>query len=95
MQSFPLQDPTQYMHTLLTTTRPLTLQAYKHTTDFDEKRSKNLIAVTDARKKVQAEIVDLKEKVKIAKETIIKFKSEINKCQTGSGGFVTSPSKFL
>jgi YEATS domain-containing protein 4 len=69
------------MHTLLTTTRPLTLSAYKHTTDFDERRSKNLGAVTEAKKKVQVEIIDLKEKVKIAKETIVKFKSEIAKCQ--------------
>ena len=69
---------------------PIQLRILHPTT---EKRNKNLIAVTDARKKVQAEIVDLKEKVKIAKETIIKFKSEINKCQTG--GFSTTPTKFL
>jgi len=75
------QDPTQYMHTLLTTTRALTLSAYKHTTDFDEKRKANLASVTDARKKVQTEISDLKDKLKLTKETITKFKTEIDKCQ--------------
>lgn len=85
------QDPTQYMHTLLTTTRPLTLSAYKHTTDFEERRNKNLAAVTEARKKVQTEISDLKEKVKIAKETIAKFKSEIIKCQNERDFSTASP----
>lgn len=90
------QDPTQYMHTLLTTTRPLTLSAYKHTTDFEERRSKNLAAVTEARKKVQAEIVDLKDKVKIAKETIVKFKAEIMKCQQDeSDDFSSAQSGFI
>ena len=88
----PNQDPTQYMHTLLTTSRQLTLSAYKHTTDFEERRSKNLTAVTEARKKVQVEITDLKDKVKMAKETIAKFKSEIIKCQNDRGYPVVSPS---
>jgi len=79
------QDPTQYMHTLLTTTRPLTLSAYKHTTDFEERRNKNLVAVAEARKKVQSEISDLKEKVKIGRDTVAKFKSEILRCQTERG----------
>ena len=60
----------------------MTLSAYKHTTDFEERRNKNSSAVTDARKKVQVEITDLKEKVKIAKETIAKFKLEISRCQS-------------
>lgn len=80
------------MHTLLTTTRPLTLSAYKHTTDFEERRNKNLTAVTEARKKVQTEISDLKEKVKIAKETILKFKTEIAKCQADNGGISAAAS---
>merc|ERR1711997_1082874 len=79
------QDPTQYMHTLLTTTRPLTLSAYKHSTGFEERRNKNLVAVAEARKKVQAEISDLKEKVKIGRDTVAKFKSEISKCQSERG----------
>ena len=30
------------MHTLLTTTRPITLDAYKHETDFEERKRKTL-----------------------------------------------------
>ena len=76
------------MHTLLTTTRPLTLSAYKHTTDFDDRKNKGLTAITDARKKVQGEIVELKEKVQLAKETITKFKAEIARAQQHSSGAV-------
>ena len=85
------------MHTLLTTTRPLTLLAYKHPTDFEERRGKNLAAVTEARKKVQVEITDLKDKVKMAKETIAKFKSEIIKCQNDRGypGSATNTAAFI
>ena len=36
------QDPTQYMYTLLTTTRKLTLSAYKHETNVEERRDKSL-----------------------------------------------------
>lgn len=79
------QDPTQYMHTLLTTTRPLTLSAYKHSTDFEERRNKNLVAVAEARKNVQSEISDLKEKLKIGRDAVAKFKSEINRCQNERG----------
>ena len=75
------QDPTPNMNTFLTTARPLTLSAYKHTTDFEEKRTRHLDAVAEARAKVQEEIADLKEKVKLAKETILKFKAENAKAQ--------------
>ena len=78
------QDPTQNMHALLTTARPLTLSAYKHTTNFEEKRNQHLTSVQETRSKVQEEIADMKNKVKIAKETIIKFKAEIAKSQNES-----------
>ena len=58
---------------------------FKHTTDFEERRNKNLVAVAEARKKVQSEISDLKEKVKIGRDTVAKFKSEILRCQTERG----------
>ena len=73
------------MHTLLTTTRPLTLSAYKHSTNFEERRNKNLVAVAEARKNVQSEISDLKEKLKIGRDAVAKFKSEINRCQNERG----------
>ena len=39
------QDPTQYMYTLLTTTRKLTLSAYKHETNVEERRDKSLVKI--------------------------------------------------
>jgi hypothetical protein len=40
-----LQDPTQYMYTLLTTTRKLTLSAYKHETNVEERRDRSLVKI--------------------------------------------------
>ena len=39
------QDPTQYMYTLLTTTRKLTLSAYKHETNVEERRDRSLAKI--------------------------------------------------
>ena len=39
------QDPTQYMYTLLTTTRKLTLSAYKHETNVEERRDRSLVKI--------------------------------------------------
>merc|ERR1712080_498511 len=75
------QDPTQYMYTLLTTTRKLTLSAYKHETNVEERRDRSLAKIKNGRAKVQAEISDFKDKLEIAKETITKFKAEIAKVQ--------------
>ena len=71
----------------------MTLSAYKHTTDFEEKRTKHLQAVTEARTKVQDEITDLRDKVKIAKETIIKFRAELAKSQNSDSSL--NDSSFL
>ena len=78
-------EPTQYIHTLLTTTRPITLDAYKHDTDFEEKKKKTLDNIKSGSTKVQSEIVQLKEKLELAKETLNKFKSELNKAQEEQG----------
>ena len=87
------QDPSPNLHALLTTTRPLTLSAYKHTTDFDERRSKHLKAVVEARSRVQDEIGEMKDKVKAAKEAILQFRSEIAKSQ--GDVFTNEDSSFL
>ncbi|XP_064094120.1 YEATS domain-containing protein 4-like [Macrobrachium nipponense] len=76
------QDPSAMMRQLLTNTRQLTLGEYKHDTDFEEKKDKTLKNLINAKEKISAEIVDLREKIKLAKDTITKFKDEINKCQT-------------
>merc|ERR1719351_526144 len=39
------QDPTQYMYTLLTTTRKLTLAAHKHDTNVEERKARSLAKI--------------------------------------------------
>nr|XP_053640807.1 YEATS domain-containing protein 4-like [Cherax quadricarinatus] len=75
------QDPSAMMRQLLTNTRQLTLGEYKHDTDFEEKKEKTLKNVLSAKEKIANEIMDLREKIKLAKDTITKFKDEINKSQ--------------
>lgn len=79
------QDPTQYIQPLLTSTRPLSLGAYKHETDFEEKKKTALVSVKSARTKIQGEITDMKAKLELAKTTITKFKEEIQKAQKEAG----------
>ena len=79
------QDPTQNIHPLLTTTRQLSLGAYKHETDFEDKKKTCLVAIKEARSKVQAEIAEMKSKLELAKTTNIKFKDEILKAQKEKG----------
>lgn len=73
------QDPTAYMHQLLTSTRPLTLAPWKHETDFEEKKEKTLQNIMAAKNKIRHEINDLKDRLKMGKETVTKFKDEIEK----------------
>ncbi|KAK6190696.1 hypothetical protein SNE40_002501 [Patella caerulea] len=71
------QDPTPAMQQMLTSVRPISLGAYKHETDFDEKREKtnnNLIA---AKNKIRYEISELNERLKFAKQNISKLKKDI------------------
>ncbi|KAF0300415.1 YEATS domain-containing protein 4 [Amphibalanus amphitrite] len=75
------QEPSLMMQQLLTSTRQITLGPYKHETDFEEKRQKTEAAITSARDKVKREIDDLRDKLKLAKETIARFRSEIEKSQ--------------
>ena len=70
---------------MLTTTRPLTLDAYKHETDFEEKKKKTLESIKSGRTKVQTEITELKDKLQLAKETIARFKIEVVKTQRENG----------
>jgi YEATS domain-containing protein 4 len=48
----------------------------------EEKKEKTLQNILNAKNKIRYEINDLKERVKLAKETIVKFKAEITKLQT-------------
>ncbi|XP_046391278.1 YEATS domain-containing protein 4 [Ischnura elegans] len=78
------QDPTMQMQHYLSTTRQLTFGPWKHETDFEEKKEKTLQTILNAKNKIRFEIGDLKERLKLAKETIARFKSEIGKVQLSS-----------
>ncbi|GFG31551.1 hypothetical protein Cfor_00462 [Coptotermes formosanus] len=80
------QDPTVLMQHLLTTTRQLSHGTWKHETDFEEKKERTLQNILNAKNKIRYEISDLKERVKLAKETIVKFKAEITKLQASTQG---------
>lgn len=70
------------MQQLLTSTRPLTVGPYKHEFDFEEKKEKTLHAILQAKNKIRLEVADLKERLKVARETIDKYKSEISKLES-------------
>ncbi|GLV32479.1 Gas41 [Carabus blaptoides fortunei] len=79
------QEPTQLMQHLLTNTKQLTLGPWKHDTNFEEKKEKTLESILSAKNKIRTEIVTLKDRLKLAKETIAKFKEEIAKLQNNPG----------
>jgi len=79
------QDPTAYMQHLLNMTKPLTNGVWRHDTDFDAKKEQSLKAIMDAKTKIRNEVVEYKEKLQLAKETIAKFKEEIAKLSKNSG----------
>ncbi|KAK2191232.1 hypothetical protein NP493_55g05010 [Ridgeia piscesae] len=73
------QDPSAMLQHLLTTQRPLTLGAYKHENDFEEKQQKTLKNIVSAKSKIRQEISELNERLKQNKDAIQKFKEEIRK----------------
>jgi len=79
------QDPSAVMHQLLTQQRPVTLGAYKHETDFEEKKEKNMAAVMAAKTKIRSDIQQASEQLKVSKEEINKLKQEIANIEAGGG----------
>ncbi|CAG9833340.1 unnamed protein product [Diabrotica balteata] len=75
------QDPTQLMHHLLTNVKHLPVSRWDHNTNFEEKKEKTLKSILEAKQKIRNEILNLKNKLKLAKETISSFKEEIAKSQ--------------
>uniref|UniRef100_A0A8C2TW56 YEATS domain containing 4 n=1 Tax=Coturnix japonica TaxID=93934 RepID=A0A8C2TW56_COTJA len=75
------QDPTAMMQQLLTTSRQLTLGAYKHETEFADLEVKTREKLEAAKKKTSFEIAELKERLKASRETINCLKSEIRKLE--------------
>nr|CAG4652070.1 EOG090X0B3F [Triops cancriformis] len=79
------QEPTAMMQQLLETLRPLTPGTYKHEIDYEDKKRKTLDSIENAKGKVRKEIHDLKERLTLAKETIVKFREEVSRAQTSDG----------
>ena len=75
------QDPTAMMHSLLTATRQLTLGAYKHETDFEEKRKFTADKLTSTKNQVQTEIREYKERLKSIRANIDNLREEIKKLE--------------
>ncbi|XP_059483906.1 YEATS domain-containing protein 4 [Neocloeon triangulifer] len=71
------QDPTALMQTLLSTPHQLTMGAWKHDTDFEEKKERALQNIIKAKAEIKKEINSMKEKVKIYKDVIAKYKTEV------------------
>ncbi|XP_061814875.1 YEATS domain-containing protein 4 [Nerophis lumbriciformis] len=75
------QDPTAMMQQLLTTTRQLTLGAYKHETEFVELEQRTKEKMEVAKKRTSQEITELKDKLKASRENINHLKMEIRKLE--------------
>ncbi|XP_038145325.1 YEATS domain-containing protein 4 [Cyprinodon tularosa] len=75
------QDPTAMMQQLLTTSRQLTLGAYKHETEFGELEQKTKEKLEAAKKRTSQEITELKDKLKASRENINHLKAEIRKLE--------------
>lgn len=75
------QDPTQLMHHMLSNAKPLTMGPWEHNTNFEDKKKKTLKTIQEVKTKVRLDIVQLKNKLKLARETISQFKEEIAKFQ--------------
>ncbi|MPC09344.1 hypothetical protein E2C01_001953 [Portunus trituberculatus] len=50
-------------------------------TEIEDKKEKTIKNLLNAKEKISNEIADLREKIKLAKDTITKFKDEISKYQ--------------
>nr|CAG4650390.1 EOG090X0B3F [Sida crystallina] len=77
------QEPTAMMQQLLQNVRLLTTSPVKHDTDFEEKKGKTLDSILKAKSKVKNELSELKERLQLAKETIQKFRDEVQNLQLG------------
>ncbi|KAK6964918.1 YEATS domain-containing protein 4 [Biomphalaria glabrata] len=77
------QDPTTIMNSLLANTTSLGIGPYKHETDFEEKKERTKNKINNAHSKIRYEIDQMNEKLKRAKDSIVKMKKEIAKLEEG------------
>ncbi|CAH4037143.1 YEATS domain-containing protein 4 [Pieris brassicae] len=84
------QEPTQLMQHLLNNVKPITNGPWCHDTNFEDKKEKTLEKIIAVQTKVRSEILELKDKLQLAKDTITKFKDEIAKLQNNPGSNLLS-----
>ncbi|ELU10838.1 hypothetical protein CAPTEDRAFT_115398, partial [Capitella teleta] len=75
------QDPSALLQQMLTTLKPITLGAYKHEHNFEEKKENTIANLNTAKTKIRNEISDLNERLKQTREAIGKFNEEISKLE--------------
>ncbi|EFX87329.1 hypothetical protein DAPPUDRAFT_187412 [Daphnia pulex] len=78
------QEPTVMMHQLLTNIPHLSTSPVKHDADFEEKKVSTLDSIVKAKAKVKNELSELKDRLQLAKETIQKFRDEVQNLQLGN-----------
>ncbi|XP_046458719.1 YEATS domain-containing protein 4-like, partial [Daphnia pulex] len=78
------QEPTVMMHQLLTNIPQLSTSPVKHDADFEEKKVSTLDSIVKAKAKVKNELSELKDRLQLAKETIQKFRDEVQNLQLGN-----------
>ncbi|GIY26597.1 YEATS domain-containing protein 4 [Caerostris extrusa] len=69
-------DPTAKMYRLLT--HPKNTSLINHKTNYEDKKLRDLQKILNAKKKVKAEIADLKARLASAKENILKLKNQVS-----------------
>nr|CAG4641106.1 EOG090X0B3F [Eulimnadia texana] len=84
------QEPTTLMHNLLQIEKPMDSGFVEHDTDFEDKKAKTMEAINEARTKVNVEIDELKRRLQLAKETIHKFRDEVQTLQVGEQATLSS-----
>ncbi|CRK99875.1 CLUMA_CG013178, isoform A [Clunio marinus] len=67
-------EPSQMMQQMLNTIQNVTSGSWTHDTDFEEKKVKSLEHILETRKKVKAEIAQLKEKLQLTRDKIAEYK---------------------
>jgi len=78
------QEPTAMMHQLLQNIPELETTPIKHDADFEEKKVKTVESIVNAKTKVKTELSELKDRLQLAKETIQKFRDEVQNLQLGN-----------
>lgn len=73
------QEPSALLQQLLNNNKQLTLGAYRHETDFEEKKESTLKGILSAKNKIKQEIEEMKVKLNQTQQSIGKYKNELTK----------------